>query len=113
MQNLLEGQSTFVSSDKYKFYGTSNSFLYDHNYVWHKYIIRDTIIYEKTTSMINEIINTEPQQIIVSAQICSMQKLIFHIYNPDPELNLLIKDIRSDIYQLQIFPYSSSDSNAR
>ena len=109
--NLKGKYNTKIYSDKYKFYGTSNSFLYDHNYVWHKYIIRDTIIYEKTTSMINEIINTEPQQIIVSAQICSMQKLIFHIYNPDPELNLLIKDIRSDIYQLQIFPYSSSDSN--
>ena len=94
-------------SEEYKFYGNRNNFLFDHNYVWHKYIIKDTIIYEKSTSTINDVIETEPQILNVKAPICSMQKLIFHIFNPDPELNLLIKDIRSDIYQIQIFSYTS------
>ena len=94
-------------NDKYKFYGTRNNFLFDHNYVWHKYINRDSIIYEKTASAINEVINTEPQQLIVKGEICSLQKIIFHITNPDNEADLLIKNIKSDIYQVQIFPYSS------
>ena len=94
-------------SEEYKFYGARNNFLFDHNYVWHKFIIKDTIIYEKSTSTINDIIDIEPKILSVKAKICSIQKVIFHIYNPDPELNLLIKDIRSDIYNIQIFKYSS------
>ena len=113
MINLNGKYNNKKYSDEYKFYATRNNFMYDHNYVWHKYINRDAIIYEKTTSIINEVINTEPQQIILSAQICSMQKLIFQISNPDPELNLLIKDIRSDIYQIQIFPFSKKSLEHR
>ena len=94
-------------SDEYKFYGTRNNFLFDHNYVWHKFIEKNTIIYEKTTSIINEVISTEPEQLIINAPICSVQKFIFHIKNPDQEMNLSIKDIRTDIYQAQIFSYSS------
>ena len=105
MNNLNGKYNIEVYPAEYTFYGTRNHFLYDHNYVWHKYIIRDTIIYEKSTSIINEVINTEPQRIKAEVQICSTMRLFFYIYNPDPELNLLIKDIRSDIYQLQIFPY--------
>ena len=95
-------------SDEYTFYGSRNNFLFDHNYVWHKFIERNTIIYEKTNSIINEVISTEPEQLIINAPICSVQKFIFHIKNPDQEMNLSIKDVRTDIYQAQIFSYSSS-----
>ena len=61
MNNLNGKYNIEVYPAEYTFYGTRNHFLYDHNYVWHKYIIRDTIIYEKSTSVINEVINTEPQ----------------------------------------------------
>ena len=94
-------------TEEYKFYGTRNNFLFDHYYTWHKYIKKESIIYEKTASAINEVINTEPQQLIIKGEICTIQKLIFHITNPDNEIDLLIRDIRSDIYQVQIFPYSS------
>ena len=55
-------------------------------------------------------ITTVPEKIIIENQICSIQKIIFHIYNPDPEMNLLIKDLKSDIYQARIFPYTSTQS---
>ena len=93
-------------SKEYKFYGAKNNFLFDHNYVWHKFIEKNTIIYEKSTSIINEIITTEPEQLIINAPICSIQKFIFYIKNPDKEINLIIKDVRTDIYQAQIFSYT-------
>ena len=31
-------------SKEYKFYGAKNSFLFDHNYVWHRFIEKNTII---------------------------------------------------------------------
>ena len=97
-------------SKEYQFYAKKNNFLFDHNYPYYKYIERTTIIQEKAKSIINEVITTVPEKIIIENQICSIQKIIFHIYNPDPEMNLLIKDLKSDIYQARIFPYTSTQS---
>ena len=72
-------------------------------------------IHEKTC-IIKEVIETEPEVLTVDSQICSIQKIIFHIKNPDSEVNLLIKNIKSDIYQIKIFPYlpsKSTDNNTK
>ena len=79
-----------------------------HNYVWHKYIKENIHIYDKRTSIIKDIINTEPE--IINVQVCSIQKIIFNIKNPDNEINFLIKNIKSDIYQIKIYPYSYNKS---
>ena len=105
-----------IYSDEYTFYGDKKKFFYDHNYIWHKFIKPNTEIYEKSTSIIKNVIETEPEMLDVDNQICSIQKIIFHIKNPDPEVNLLIKNIKSDIYQIKIFPYlpsKSTDNNSR
>ena len=105
-----------IYSEDYTFYAKKNILSYDHNYVWHKYIKENTPIYEKSTSIIKDVINTEPEIINVESQICSKQKIIFYIKNPDNEINLLIKNIKSDIYQIKIYPYSynkSTDNNTK
>ena len=94
-----------VYSDGYTFFGKKKSFYYDHNYVWHKYIKPNKLIKEKSTSIIKDVISTEPEEIIIESQICSVQTLFFHIKNPDNEINLLIKNIKSDMYQIEIFRY--------
>ena len=109
MFNLQINNEYKIYTDEYKIYGARNDFFYDHNYVWHKFIKRDTIIYEKTNSIINEVIKTEPQEITMSASICTIQKSIFHIINPSSEKDLIIKDIKTDIYQVKAFPYSADD----
>ena len=99
-----------IYSDDYTFYGNKNNFHFDHNYIWHKYISHNTEIIEQSTSIINDLIETEPEMIYVDNQICSVQKIIFHIKNPDKEIDLFIRNIKSDIYQIKIFPYLPSKS---
>ena len=95
-----------IYSDDYTFYGNKENFNYDHNYVWHKYIKQNTPIYEKSTSIIKDMIDTEPEFIDVDNEICSIQNFIFYIKNPDSEINLKIKNVKSDIYQINIFRYN-------
>ena len=102
-----------IYSDDYVFYANKNLLNYDYNYIWHKYIKENTPIYEKSTSIIKDVIHTEPEIIIVENQICSRQKIIFHIKNPDNEINLLIKNVKSDIYQIKVDTYKSADNNTK
>ena len=103
-------------SDDYTFFAKKKSFNYNHNYIWHKYIKPNKPIKEKSNSIIKDVILTEPEEIIIENQICSVHKLIFHIKNPDNEVNLLIKNVKSDMYQIKIFRYPLSrtkDNNTK
>ena len=99
-----------IYSDDYTFYANNNNFYFDHNYIWHKFINPNTEIIEQSTSIINHLIETEPEMIYVDNQICSVQKIIFHIKNLDKEMDLFIRNIKSDIHQIKIFPYIPSKS---
>jgi hypothetical protein len=94
-----------IYSDDYTFYAKKESLYYDRHYVWHKYIKPNKSIEEKKTSIVKDIINTEPQELIIEEQICSIYSSLFYIINPNNEINLLIKNIKSDIFQIQVFRY--------
>ena len=94
-------------SNEYTFYGERNYSFFVDNYVWYKLINKNSIIHEKSTSYIDKVINIEQEQLILNAHICSVQIFTFHIKNPDPEANLETKEIRTDIYQAQIFSNES------
>jgi len=105
-------KTNIIYPDEYTFYGTKSNFYYDHNYVWHKYIKENTPILEKSTSVIKYVIKTEPEILTVENQVCSIQRLLLYIKNPDTEVNLLIKNIKSDIYQIKIFPSTRASSKS-
>ena len=77
----------------------------DYSYYWNKLISKNSVINELSTSPIKELISTEPEQIYIEQKICFPVARLFYINNPDSEDNLLIKDIKSDLHQVKIFPY--------
>ena len=91
-------------TDDYSFYSDTNSF-FNYNNFEHKYIKKNTFIYEKTSSSIKEIISTNPEKIIIEYEICKPKQILFKIINPNIEDNLIIKGIKTDLYQVKIFPF--------
>ena len=93
-------------SEEHSFYGytkkmnLNNEFSYFRNSL----IKKNTKIKEITTSPLKDIIATEPQEIITEAKTCVPKSRLFYIINPDTEDNLIIKDIKTDLYQIKIFP---------
>ena len=96
-------------SDEYNFYGNKKLLSLDYNYYWHKLISKNSIINELSSSPIKELISTEPEEIYIEQKICIPVTKLFYINNPDSEDNLLIKDIKSDLHQVKIFPYLPED----
>ena len=96
-------------SDEYNFYGNKKLLSLDYNYYWHKLISKNSIINELSSSPIKELISTEPEQIYIEQKICFPVTKLIYINNPDIEDNLLIKDIKSDLHQVKIFPYLSDE----
>ena len=92
-------------SDEYNFYGNKKLLNTDYSYYWNKLISKNSVINELSTSPIKELISTEPEQIYIEQKICFPVARLFYINNPDSEDNLLIKDIKSDLHQVKIFPY--------
>ena len=92
-------------SEEYNFYGYKKLLNLDYSYYWNKLISQNSIINELSTSPIKELINTDPEQIYLEQKICFPITKLFHINNPDTEDNLLIKEIKSDLHQVKIFPY--------
>ena len=93
-----------IYGDDYFFYSDTNS-LFNNNNFEHKYIKKNTLIYEKTSSSIKDIIATNPDKIKIEYEICKPKMVKFMINNPNTEENLIIKDIKTDLYQVKIFPY--------
>lgn len=96
------GNKKDIYSDDYSFYGNTNSSYYDHDY---KYIKKNALIYDKSSSSIKEIISTEPEELKIEYEICKPLNILFKIINKNTDENLIIKDIKTDLYQLRIFPY--------
>ena len=95
--------------DGYTFYINSDNQYYDFKYLKRKLVKTKSVIYKKSTSTIKDIISTTPEFLKIDSQICKPQTILFHINNPDSEENLLIKDIRTDLYQIKIFPHISNE----
>ena len=102
-KKLLNNQNE-IYGDDYFFYSDTNS-LFNNNNFEHKFIKKNTLIYEKTSSSIKDIIATNPDKIRIEYEICKPKMIKFIINNPNTEENLIIKDIKTDLYQVKIFPY--------
>ena len=102
-KKLIKNQNEKYGDD-YFFYSDTNS-LFNNNNFEHKYIKKNTLIYEKTSSSIKDIIATNPDKIRIEYEICKPKMVKFVINNPNTEENLIIKDIKTDLYQVKIFPY--------
>ena len=98
-------------SDKHYFYGNKKLLNLDYHYYWHFLFSKKTVINNLEESHIKDIISTDPDNIIIKSKICFPITKLFTIYNPDTEDNLLIKDIKSDLYQVKIFPNIQEDYN--
>ena len=95
-----------IYTDDYSFYSDNNIISnFIHNY---RYIKKNAIIYEKSSSSIKDIITTSPERVKIENEICKPKTLLFKIINPNLEDNLVIKGIKSDLYQVKIFPYISN-----
>ena len=108
--NLNEDEDDYFS-DKHNFYGNKTLLNFDYHYYWHFLFSKKAIINNLETSHIKDIIKTDPENITVHQRICFPITELFSIYNPDTEDNLLIKDIKSDLYQVKIFPYLPENYN--
>ena len=93
-----------IYSDDYSFYGITNILSNEYSY---KYIKKNAIIYDKGTSSIKDLISTDPEEIKLEYEICKPKTILFKIYNKNADENLIIKDIKTDLYQVKIFPYIS------
>ena len=107
----IEDEGDEYFSDKHNFYGNKKLLNFDYHYYWYFLFSKKTIINNLEASHIKDVINTEPENIIVKQKICFPITKLFSIYNPDSEDNLLIKDIKCDLYQVKIFPYLPEDYN--
>ena len=97
-----------IYTDDYSFYGSVNILTSDYNY---KYIKKNALIYDKGSSSIKDIISTDPEEIKIEYEICQPKTLLFKIYNKSPDENLIIRDIKTDLYQVKIFPYISNKNS--
>ena len=109
--NYLDDDEDNYFSDKHNFYGNKTILNFDYHYYWHFLFSKKAIINDLETSHIKDVINTQPENISVKQKICFPVDKLFSIYNPDTEDNLLIKDIKTDLYQVKIVPYSPEDNN--
>ena len=108
-KNYNNNNNNGFFSDKYSFYGNKKLISLDYSYYWNKLITKNSIINDLSSSPIKELISTEPEQIYIQQKICFPVTKLFYINNPDTEDNLLIRDIKSDLHQVKIFPYLSKD----
>ena len=99
-----------VYSDDYSFYSDDNSFYKYYDNIYHNYIKRNTIIYERSSSSIKDIIITNPDRLRIEYEVCKPYSVLLKIVNPNLEENLVIKNIKSDLYQVRIFPYISNNN---
>lgn len=103
LEKLSKNQNE-IYGDDYFFYSETKS-LFNNNNFEHKYLKKNTLIYEKNSSSIKDIISTNPDKIIIEYEICKPKIVLFRIKNPHSEENLIIKNIKTDLYQVKIFPY--------
>ena len=90
--------------NNYDVYADLNYIKYDNYYTWNKLLKKRIEIKDYAFSTIKNIIETFPKIIDINQQICTPTAFLFKIYNPYNE-RLLIKSIKTDMYQVKIFPY--------
>ena len=104
----IKNEKKLIYSDDYSFYGKTNILTNEYSY---KYIKKNALIYDKKTSSINDLIGTDPEEIKLESEICKPKTILFKIYNKNPDENLIIKDIKTDLYQVKIYPYISKNND--
>ena len=99
-----------IYSDDYSIYSDTNLF-FNYNDLEHRFIKKNSIIYEKSSSSIKDVIATDPEKISIEFEICKPKSFMFRIINPNEEETLVIKSIKTDLYQVKIFPFISKKKN--
>ena len=109
LKNYDEIEEEFT--DEFNFYEKKNNIVYDNYYTWQRFINRNVEINEYSNSKIEKMITTNPDKIILSYKICMPLNISFDINNPkENENNLIIKSIKTDMYQIKIIPYDSYET---
>ena len=115
--NAHEKITLMKYANNYDVYTDLNNIKYDNYYTWHKLLKKRIEIKDYSFSPIKSIIETFPKNIEINQQICTPSAFLFKIYNPHNE-RLLIRSIKTDMYQVKLFPYfttikkHSTDDNA-
>ena len=101
-----------IYTDDYSVYSDNNLF-FNYNDLEHRFIKKNTIIYEKSSSSIKDVIATDPEKISIEFEICKPKSFLFRIINPNEEETLIVKGIKTDLYQVKIFPFISKKKNIK
>ena len=109
--NNSQNQSD-VYGDDYFVYSDTNLF-FNYNDLERRFIKKNTIIYEKSSSSIKDVIATDPEKVSIEFEICKPKIFLFRIINPNEEETLVIKGIKTDLYQVKIFPFISKKKNIK
>ena len=109
--NNSQNQSE-IYTDDYSIYSDTNLF-FNYNDLEHRFIKKNTIIYEKSSSSIKDVIATDPEKLTIEFEICKPKSFLFRIINPNEEDTLVIKGIKTDLYQVKIFPFISKKKNIK
>ena len=109
-KNNYENEEEFP--EDYNFYEKKDNIAYDNYYTWQRLISKDIEIKEYINSKIEKIITTVPDEIIISSKICMPINITFEINNPQENENtLIIKSIKTDMYQIKIIPYDTYEND--
>lgn len=111
IQNIIfSEQGVFLAKYQkgYDIYADITKLKYDTYYTWNKLIKKDVEIKDYPFSPVKNYIETSPQYISLHLQICMPKVILFHISNPHNHDTLMIRSIRTDMYQVRLFPYNSN-----
>ena len=109
---ILKEQNILLSKYQkgYEVYADITKLKYDTYYIWNKLIKKNVEVKDFPFSPVKQLIETTPQYVTVQIPICMPNIILFHITNPSKE-NLIIRSIRTDMYQIKIFPYYPHNIN--
>ena len=109
---ILKEQNILLSKYQkgYEVYADITKLKYDTYYIWNKLIKKNVEVKDFPFSPVKQLIETTPQYVSVLIPICMPNIILFHITNPSKE-NLIIRSIRTDMYQIKIFPYYPHNIN--
>ena len=107
---IFSGQGVFLAKYQkgYDIYADITKLKYDTYYTWNKLIKKNVEIKDYPFSPVKNFIETSPQYISLQLQICMPKVILFHISNPHTHDALMIRSIRTDMYQVRLFPYNSN-----
>lgn len=88
----------------YIFYSKKKYIAYDNYYTWPKLVNRESNIIDYSNSPIQYVISTSSEIVSITGEINKYHSITFKINNPGNN-NLIIKEVKTDMYQIKLYPY--------